>query len=372
MTQSMAHGTRRILLCGGGTAGPVTPLLAVVENLRVSARNKAESLDVLWLGTVSGPERELVEKAGIKFVAIPGGKLRRYFSLQNFTDLFRVFAGFIQAFKIIGDFRPHVILSAGGFVSVPTIVAGFVKGVPSLIHQQDYLVSLTTRMSAPFCKVITTSFASVANHLGGKAVWTGQPVRTFLLNASKQESIVKLGLNKDLPVILITGGGTGALSLNQAVAEILPRILPIAQVVHLTGRGKTVEVNLSAELASRYRQYEFLSDEMAQAYGAADIVVSRSGASASFELAVLGKPVILIPLPDSPQVLNAREFGRNNAALVIDQSQAQDKLLDTIKNLLQDTELRQKLSTNISKMNPPDALDKLTNQVLKIISGRVG
>lgn len=354
----------RVLLSGGATAGPVTPLLAVVGEIRAT---KPET-EFLWLGTYKGPEKVLVEGENIKFQAISSGKLRRYFSWDNFFDHFRQVWGFFQALKIVHDYKPDVILSAGGYVSVPVIWAGWLQGVPSIVHQQDYQPILSVKMVQPFVKLITVSFPDTVKFFPvGKAKWVGHPVRQFFFDAKKDVAKKFFHLDPNLPTLLITGGGTGALSLNEICYRALPEILQFCQVIHLTGSGKAVKQNLPPDLASRYHQFEFLNQEMAMAYAASDVVVSRAGASAAFELASLAKPVIFVPLPNSPQEKNAAVFQNNKAAIVLGQKYLTPQQLSSqVNKLISDPASRSELSRNISALNPPDAAKRFVQEIWQL------
>lgn len=354
----------RVILSGGGTGGPVTPLLAVAEVLR----EKDPQLELLWLGTDQGPERQLVESENIIFKSIAAGKLRRYFSWQNFVDPFRVIKGFFQSLKIIDRFKPAVILSAGGFVSVPVIWAGWLKRVPSLVHQQDYQPVLAVKLILPFVKRVTVGLEETKKFFPSrKVVWTGHPIRRFLLEASREEAIKFFNLDLNLPTVLVTGGGTGALGLNLLVSQSLPELLKFYQVIHLTGEGKSEPAALPVELKMYYHRYDFLNKEMGLALAAADLVVSRAGASSTFEIASLAKPAILIPLPNSPQEKNAKVYADKQAALVISQSElSSEKLTSSIKQLIDNIDRRNQLAANVKKINPPGAAEKIAEEIWKI------
>ena len=349
----------KILLSGGGTGGSVTPLLAVYDELK---KDQGE-FEFLWLGTKFGPEREMVEKAGIKFKAISHGKWRRYFSLKNLVDIFKIKLGFWQAFFVLIRWRPDLVMSAGSFVSVPVVWAAWLLGVPVLIHQQDIRAGLANKLMAPLAKVVTVAFEKSLADYGKKAVWTGNPVRNKKLEIRSKNNNY-FGLGENLPAVLIIGGGTGAMIINKLAAESLNELTKFCQVIHVTGKGKGIR---NQELGIRnYIAYEFLdAEQMATALNEADLVVTRAGMGFLSELSYLGKSSIIIPMPDSPQEANAAFFKSQKAAIVIDQKDlTAPKLTQLIKDSLADEKMRGQLAINMGK-----AMKKGANQeMLKIIN----
>ncbi len=325
----------RILLSGGGTGGSVSPLLAVAE--------ECPKYDFLWVGTKSGPEKEMVIKTGIKFKSIISGKLRRYFSFRNFIDPLFIFVGFIQSFFIILFSRPKLIMSAGSFVSVPIVWAGWLLGVPVLIHQQDKRPGLANKLMAPFANTVTVTFKESLNDYGKKAVWTGNPTRQSQEISNGKTQIV----NNDLPLVLIVGGGTGAKAINELVEESFSELTKFCQVIHVTGKG-----NITS-----HKSFEFLEyDEMMSIMRKADIVISRAGLGFLTEISYLKKPAIIIPMPGTHQEDNADVFAEKQAAIVLDQSKlTKEDFINNIKGLLNNNELRNKLRNNIGEVMKPGA-----------------
>ncbi len=351
----------KILLTGGGTGGSVAPLLAVAEELRIT--------NFLWLGTKHGPEREMVEKEDIKFKAIANGKFRRYFRWRNFIDLFFILLGFLQSFFIILKWRPDLVMSAGSFTSVPAVWAAWLLRVPILIHQQDARPGLANKLMAPFAKVITVAFEKSLADYGKKAVWTGNPVRRSLTTRNKEQGARNsFNLKNDLPVVLVIGGGTGAMAINELINKALPELTRFCQIIHIAGRNKKQETR---NKKPNYKNYDFLnSEQMAEAYVAADVVVSRCGMGVLTELSYLGKPAILIPMPDSHQEENAAIFAKKKAAIVLNQEElTPEKLADNIKKLLNDEMLSGKLSGNIKeviKRGANEEIVKIVEHICKI------
>lgn len=348
----------KILLTGGGTGGSVTPLLAVYDELKDGGK-----LEFFWLGTKFGPEREMVEQAGIKFRAISGGKWRRYFSLKNLVDIFKIKIGFLEAFFIMLKSRPDLVISAGSFIGVPVVWAAWLLGVPVLIHQQDVLSGLANKLMAPLAKVITVTFEKSLKDYGKKAVWTGNPVRKQLTINNSQLTIKKyFKFNNDLPIVLVLGGGTGAMAINKLVEQSLVELTKFCQVIHVTGKDKGFGGQASIK---NYAKYEFLgADKMASALKAADIVVTRAGLGFLTELSYLGKPCIIIPLPDSHQEANAEFFKSRKAALVVGQKYlAAAGLTHLVKDLLADEKGLGRLASNMRKAMKRGA----SREIVKII-----
>jgi len=320
----------RVLLAGGGSGGSSAPVLAVAQELQ-----RRRDCRFLYVGTATGPERELVARSGIPFLSIRTGKLRRYWSVQNLLDLFRLPVGLAESVAIVARFRPHIAFAAGGFAAVPPLLAASLLRVPTVIHQQDVEPGLANRILAPFATAITVTFPDSLTHFPrSKAYITGNPVRREILAGSRQEALRIFGLQDDLPILLVTGGGTGALGINRLVAEAATLLATHCQILHITGRGKGTAI---PEQGPRYRQLEFLAEGMGHALAAADLVVSRAGLSTLTELSALGKPSLLIPMPHSHQNANAAVFARKGAALVLQEYELDAKgLAERVLDLLGD------------------------------------
>lgn len=355
---------KKILLTGGGTGGSVAPLLAIADNLNPQ-RDEAGGVSFLWIGTKNGVEREMVEKEKIKFMAIAAGKLRRYFSWQNFVDLFLILIGFFQSLFLISKWKPNIIITAGSFVSVPVVWAGWILRVPILVHQQDVQPGLANKLMAPFARVITVAFEKSLIDYGEKAIWTGNPVRkNFQSTINKTRNNKFFKLKKDLPIIFVVGGGTGAKAINDLVEGSLNELTRICQIIHATGKSKG-----SAVKRENYYAFEFLNfEQMSEAYSLADVVVSRCGMGALTELSFLSKPSILVPMPDSHQEENAKVFSENNAAIVLNQKKLTPQMFfDEIKKIINNKETKKMLSENIDnvmKKEANEAIVKIVNIVL--------
>ncbi|MDP3900113.1 MAG: undecaprenyldiphospho-muramoylpentapeptide beta-N-acetylglucosaminyltransferase [bacterium] len=340
----------RILLTGGGTGGSVAPLLAIAEEFG------DKNYQFLFLGASNGPEKEMVESAGLKFKKISAGKLRRYFSLRNFFDPIFIIIGFWQAIFFILKFRPRWIVTAGSFVSVPVVWAGWLLRRKILVHQQDVRPGLANKLMAPFAKIITVTFEKSLNDYGKKARWIGNPVRAQIKSFDKKNTTNFFQLKNDLPTVLVMGGGTGAQFINDLVGESLVDLTKFSQIIHVTGKDKKPK-NIPTSV-SNYYAYNFLDiNKLIEAYTKSAIVISRCGLSTLSELSFIKKPSILIAMPGTHQVDNARVFEEYSAAIVLDQP-VLDKtfFVNNIRELLSDQKLQIQLGNNIEKVIKKNAM----------------
>lgn len=356
----------KILLAGGGSGGSVSPILAVAQQIK-NIRPKTE---FLFIGTRRGPERPMVERAGIKFLTIPAARWRRFFSLKNILSPLVFVAGLVCAWRIVSKFRPDVVFSAGGFVAVPVAWVGKFFGARIVIHQQDACKGLANKLIGPVASEITTAFETTSKEffsgsgLIGKlqpAIWVGNPVREDLLKKNPK-IVLPFKLHANLPVLLVLGGATGALQINNLIAEILPRLVKIFQVIHQTGQGK----KLSNFSDANYHPIEFLPfDQYAYLLQLSDIVVCRAGLSTIAELSALGKVAVVLPMPYTHQEDNAAilKFTKSALVMIRDQATAENllKVLNTIKF---DPVLVQQLKSNIVGLMPADAAMKLAEIVI--------
>ena len=367
----------RLAIAGGGTGGHVLPALAVVAELR-----RRSALDeTLWIGSHDGLEQEAAAIAHIPFVAIPTGKLRRYLSPRNVSDAARVPLGVLAARRALRTLRPRVVLSTGGFVSVPTVIAA--RGIaPVLTHEQTAVLGLATRINARFAEVLAVSHqrtAPEARSLHGHVIVTGNPVRSELTDGNKQRGLSWLGFNDALPVVYVTGGARGASPINRRIADIMTELLDHTQVVHQTGPPsansdaesmRQARAALPDHLRARYRVFDFVRDELPDLYAATDLVIARSGAGTIAELAYVGLPAILIPLPGTggdEQVANANVLGERGAAVVLPQREATpERLLQEVKTLLANPERRARMAEAAGSASQPDAPRDLAEALLSL------
>jgi UDP-N-acetylglucosamine--N-acetylmuramyl-(pentapeptide) pyrophosphoryl-undecaprenol N-acetylglucosamine transferase len=350
-----------VLLAGGGSGGSATPVLAVAQALR----SRVREIEFLYVGTRGGPEAALAQSESIPFAGVATGKLRRYWDWQNFTDPARVLVGIGEAYALARRFRPQLAFAAGGFGAVPAMIAARLANARTLIHQQDVEPGLANRLLVPFAERITLSLpSSLAHFPRSRSVVTGNPVREAVLRADPGRAFANLGLEARLPVVLVTGGGTGALGLNRLVAAAAPRLVQVAQVVHLTGRGRGVPAETRS---ARYRAVEFLVDEMPDVLAAASVVVSRAGMGTLSELAALSKAALVVPLPGSHQWGNARAFARLGAIEVADQAAlTPESLSGRVLALLDDAPRREHLGRTLGGSMPRDAAERIAAELLAL------
>ncbi len=355
----------KIVFSGGGTLGPVTPLLAVAQ----ACREKYPDTEFVWVGTVNGPERELVEKNNIKFVTLSAGKWRRYFSLWNIFDIGRFVVGFFEAIVFIVREKPALLISAGGYVSVPLHWAGTMFGIPQWIHQQDFQVGLANRLMSKTAKLITVALKKNLSAFNiKKTLWIGNPVRPELFKGNKETAKEKFGIKSDLPVLLAMGGGTGSLKVNQMVVESISHLKGFCEIIHLSGKERSQEmVEHASQYFDHYHHYQFLNEEMADAYALADIVISRGGFGSISEIAALKKSAILIPKPGH-QFDNVKFIADDQAAIFIDERVSDGLYLaKIIKELLNSDIQRRQMANRLNALMPPAENTALVDIVTKLL-----
>ena len=320
---------KRIVLTGGGTAGHVTPNIALLPKLYELG------YDVHYIGSYNGIEKTLIENCQVPYYGISSGKLRRYFDLKNFSDPFKVVKGFSEAAKLLKKLKPDVVFSKGGFVSVPVVLAAKQQRIPVIIHESDMTPGLANKLSIPAASKVCCNFPETISHLPkGKAVLSGSPIREELLSGSRAKALKFTGLSGSKPVLLIIGGSLGSVVVNEAVRSILPKLLKKFDIIHLCGKGK-LDQTLTA--MNGYVQYEYISEELKDLFALSDIVISRAGANSICEFLALRKPALLIPLSAAAsrgdQILNARSFEKQGYAAVLEEEQLN---ADTLYSALND------------------------------------
>jgi UDP-N-acetylglucosamine--N-acetylmuramyl-(pentapeptide) pyrophosphoryl-undecaprenol N-acetylglucosamine transferase len=337
-----------IAFAGGGTGGHIYPGLAVIANLK-----KTFPCRIFWIGANTGMDRSIVEEAGLEFYGIPAGKLRRYFSLRNFIDIFKVLSGFFAARKILKREKPALLFSKGGFVSVPPCAAASTLKIPVFTHESDFSPGLATRINLRFAEKVFTAFPDTAGLLPpavrGRAVYAGNPIRPEFRDADAKAGRAFLGIAGEEPILLILGASLGARQVNELVRECLPRLKERFVVVHQTGPNAAWDI-LADE---RYKPYPFIRSEMPHVIAAAALVLCRSGAGTVWECASLGKPMILIPLAGSgtrgDQVENARYLEKKGAAIVLTGDVKAEDAAAAVEHLAEDGEARAKMAASASE-----------------------
>lgn len=318
---------KRIVLTGGGTAGHVTPNLALIPELQ------NQGYEVHYIGSYQGMERRLIEDKKIPYYGIASGKLRRYIDVKNLSDPFKVVKGLGQAFFLLGKLKPDVVFSKGGFVSVPVVLAAKMRRIPCIIHESDMTPGLANKICIPCAMRVCTNFPETMRYLPAeKAVLTGSPIRQELFEGDRQRGLDFCGFDDSKPVLLIMGGSLGAAAVNDAVRSILPKLLEKFQVIHLCGKDK---LDPSLDNTKGYVQYEYIKDELRDLMAAADVLISRAGANAICEILALRKPNILVPLPAEvsrgDQILNAASFEKAGySVIVLEKDVTDEKFYDTL------------------------------------------
>ena len=315
---------KKIVMTGGGTAGHVTPNVALMPAL------KEAGYDIHYIGSYTGIEKELIEAQKIPYTGIASGKLRRYFDLKNISDPFRVIKGFAQAIGLMHKIKPDIVFSKGGFVSVPVVLAAKTCGIPAIIHESDITPGLANKIAIKGAKKVCCNFPETLKYLpADKAVLTGSPIRRELLSGNKEKAYTLCGFPAEKkPVLLIIGGSLGSRAINEAVRKVLNELLKDFHIIHLCGKGNLDE---SLNDITGYAQFEYASSELTDMLALADIAISRAGANSICELLALHKPNILIPLSAAAsrgdQILNANSFEKQGFSYVIKEEDVTDEIL---------------------------------------------
>lgn len=336
---------KKIILTGGGTAGHVTPNIALIPELQ------KRDYEIYYVGSKDGIETKLMADFDIPYFGISSGKLRRYFDVKNFTDPVRILKGYAEAAKIMKKVKPDVVFSKGGFVTVPVVLAAKRKKIPCVLHESDLSPGLANKLCIPSATAICANFPETLSHLPEeKAYLTGSPIRKELFSGNRLNGLDFCGFNSAKPVILVIGGSLGSVRVNEAVRDILPQLLENYQVIHLCGKDKIDE---SLADTQGYVQFEYIQKELCDLLDAADLVISRAGANAICELLALHKPNILIPLSleasRGDQILNAQSFEKQGFSFVIQEEELTgQKLLEAVD------EVYGKRSSYVSAMEASD------------------
>lgn len=353
---------KKILLTGGGTAGHVTPNIALLPHL------KAAGFDIFYVGSYNGMEKELIEAQNIPYYGISSGKLRRYFDPKNFSDPFKVIKGLGQAIHLIHKLKPDVIFSKGGFVSVPVVLAARFCRVPAIIHESDLTPGLANKLAIPGATKVCCNFPETMKYLPeGKAVLTGSPIRRELLSGDAAKARELCGFDESRPVLFIIGGSSGSVVINNTVREALPTLLKKFQVVHMCGKG-----NLEPTLAPTkgYHQFEYIGNELRDIFAMSDVVISRAGANSICELLALRKPNLLIPLSAAAsrgdQILNAGSFEKQGFSMVLYEANlTPESLVSSVEKLYTDRKQYIRAMTDNQQMDSIDMIVSLIKEISK-------
>lgn len=355
--------TKKIVLTGGGTAGHVTPNMALIEIL------KQQGWDIHYIGSSDGVEKAMIDCIGIPYYAVRSGKLRRYFSWKNFIDPLNVFVGIIQSYCRMLTLRPDVVFSKGGFVALPVVVGAWLNRIPVIAHESDISPGLANRLSFPFVNKICVTFDVAINHFKqkDKVEVTGTPIRQQLFQGNKEKGLALCGFDQKKPTLLVVGGSLGSDVLNKAVRDALHELMHRYQVIHLCGKGKRSDVVTNNSL---YYQLEYANEELPDLLAASDVVISRSGANSLYELLALAKPHVLVPLSlkasRGDQIQNANYFKKKGISTVIDEeSLSAETLLAAVCYVFKH---KDELSSKMQALHIESATDKIVNLIEKILS----
>ena len=355
---------KTIILTGGGTAGHVSLNEAIIPSLREAG------YDVHYIGSHDGIEKELIGNAfpTLPYHSISSGKLRRYFSVKNFTDPFKVLVGVAQAFSIIKKVKPTVIFSKGGFVSVPVVIAAKLANIPVVVHESDVTPGLANKISLPFASHIFTVFKETVKHLpSDKATCTGSIIRQQLFEGNRERGLAICGFTSDKKVLLVMGGSLGSVVINDALRENLSSLLEQYQIIHLCGKGNH---DVTLENSEGYCQFEYVTAELPDLLYASDYIVSRAGSNSIFEFLALHKPMLLIPLSAAKsrgdQVLNANLFKKQGFAQVLDEEKlTKESFMQAIEHLVAQAEDMIDFMVDVEHPKTPQEMVALITQYEK-------
>lgn len=351
----------KIIMTGGGTAGHVTPNLALVPKL------KDNNFEIKYIGSNNGIEKEIIGKNNIPFYGISSGKLRRYFSVKNFTDPFKVIKGVGQSLRILSKEKPDVIFSKGGFVAVPVVIAASIKGIPVVAHESDITPGLANKLSAPFCDKLCVTFRESLKYIkGDKGILTGSPIREDILNGNKNKGLKICNFEGNKEILFIMGGSLGSQIINNEIRKNLKKLLRDFDIIHICGKGN-IDDSLIQEKG--YKQFEYVSEELPHLMKCADYILSRAGANSIFEFLALKKPTLLIPLSKKAsrgdQILNSKSFEKEGYSLVIEEEELNENIL--YDKILELKDKKAELIRNMNNSKSTNAVDSLVKILLNSI-----
>ncbi|WP_160687351.1 undecaprenyldiphospho-muramoylpentapeptide beta-N-acetylglucosaminyltransferase [Clostridium sp. C2-6-12] len=351
----------KIIMTGGGTAGHVTPNLALIPKL------KEEGFEIKYIGSNDGIEKEIITKNNIPFFGISCGKLRRYFDVKNFTDPFKIIKGIAEALVILSKEKPDVIFSKGGFVAVPVVIAASIKNIPVVAHESDMTPGLANKLSAPFCNKLCVTFRESLNFVkGNKGVLTGSPIRKEILEGDKSKGKKICNFIDDKEILFIMGGSLGSKIINDEIRKNADKLLKLFNIIHICGKGN-VDENLNYK--NGYKQFEYVSEELPDLMKAADYIISRAGANSIFEFLALKKPTLLIPLSKKAsrgdQILNSKSFKKEGYALMLEEEEITDESL--YNKILELKDKKEELITNMTKSQLKNGVESIVEIILDSI-----
>ena len=348
-------------MTGGGTAGHVTPNLALIPKL------KENGFEIKYIGSVDGIEKEIITQNNIPFFGISCGKLRRYFDVKNFTDPIKIIKGIVQATKILSKEKPDVIFSKGGFVAVPVVIAASIKKIPVVAHESDMTPGLANKLSAPFCNKLCVTFRESLNFINGnKGILTGSPIREEIFHGDKAKGRKICGFTDDKEVLFIMGGSLGSRIINEEIRKNLEQLLKLFNIIHICGKGNIDKKNINKE---GYKQFEYVNEELPDFMNTADYIISRAGANSIFEFLALKKPTLLIPLSKKAsrgdQILNSKSFEKEGYSLMLEEEEIKDDIL--YKKILELKGKKTELISNMEKSKAKNGVEAIRGVLLQNI-----
>lgn len=320
---------KTIVLTGGGTAGHVTPNIALIPSL------KENGWDIRYIGSYQGIEKDLITKKNIPYYGISSGKLRRYLSVQNLKDPFKVLKGYFEALKLLKKIKPQVVFSKGGFVTVPVVLAASTLGIPVIIHESDMTPGLANKIAMRGAKKVCVNFEETLKYVGDKGVYTGSPIRAELFAGSKAKGLEICKFADKKPVLLMMGGSLGAVKINEVLRAALPTLTKKFNIIHICGKGNLAQNQMNI---NGYKQFEYVGEELPHLFAAADLMLSRAGANALSEIIALHIPTLLVPLSAAAsrgdQILNANAMQKKGYVDVLfEEDLNEDSLIKKIEEL---------------------------------------
>lgn len=349
---------KTIVLTGGGTAGHVTPNLALIPSL------KKDGWDIQYIGSINGIEKELVQKENIPYHSIASGKLRRYLSVENLKDPFKVVKGYFDAYKILKELKPKVVFSKGGYVTVPVVLAASHLKIPVIIHESDMTPGLANKIAMKSAKTICVNFEETLKHVGGKGIYTGSPIRAELFKGSRAIGNQMCGFNEARPTLLMMGGSLGARKINEVLREALPTLLKKYNVVHICGKNNLDENLVGME---GYKQFEYVREELPHLFAMTDVMLSRAGANALAEIIALNIPSLLIPLSQAAsrgdQILNANAMNQKGyCEVLMEETLNKETLVEKLDEVYRN---RHKLKGKMEEMTKQSGVEKVMREIQK-------
>lgn len=351
----------KIIMTGGGTAGHVTPNLALIPKL------KEKGFEIKYIGSFDGIEKEIITENNIPFFGISCGKLRRYFDVKNFTDPFKIIIGIAQAIRVLSKEKPDVIFSKGGFVAVPVVIAASIKKIPVVAHESDMTPGLANKLSEPFCDKLCVTFRESLKFIkGNKGVLTGSPIREEILRGDKDKGKKICGFSDNKEILFIMGGSLGSKLINEEIRKNMNQLLKKFNIIHICGKGN-IDKNLVN--INGYRQFEYVSEELPHFMKAADYIISRAGANSIFEFLALKKPTLLIPLSKKAsrgdQILNAKSFEKEGYSLMLEEEDINNDIL--YKKILELKERKNELINNMEKSESKNGVESIISILLDVM-----